>query len=107
MTVKKSREGKPRGRPQGPIRSEASAAVREMAKKIRDRRNLLGMTLHDVEIASMGLVSSASLSYVELGHEPKLATYVGICLALGVSLAEMLPSELSNILKKAEVKNAD
>lgn len=89
-----------RGRPNAEISSDVSPTLRTMATKIRKRREQLGLTLEETVKRSCGLVSVHKLSAIELGTEPKLLAYVGICIALGCELDYFVPSFSKKLLNK-------
>lgn len=89
---------KRRGRPNNDINEKASGSVREIASKIRTRRQSLNLTLADVAARSFGLVDIQQLSYIERGHEPKMQALIGICIALDTPVYDFLPDDLRELV---------
>ena len=76
------------------MRQENESAI-EMGKRIRERREELGLS--ETELAGLSQITAATLSHIELGNRyPKTDTLLRIAEVLKVPLSYLQPSSLDS-----------
>lgn len=72
----------------------------QVGQLLRQARTARHLTLKELEERTGGEVSFAMISQYERGQmEPRLSSFLALCLALGLPFSELLPEEMVRRLK--------
>jgi transcriptional regulator with XRE-family HTH domain len=98
MTTEKKKSA--RGRK--PTELNPQTFVQRLGARIRETREALGLSQVKAAERSKGMVTPSLWADYELGTEPRVSKFLGVCLALGKSPLELLPEEAIDLLKKGQ-----